>query len=65
MSTEKRTRLRVLMAERDLDAARVAELVGSSVDTVYRWIGNGDPDIPDYRLELLELKLKDQDTSEQ
>ena len=63
MTTEKRTRLRVLMAEHDIDAAKVAELVGASVDAVYRWIGNGDPDIPDYRLELLELKLKDQDTS--
>jgi DNA-binding XRE family transcriptional regulator len=41
-----------------LSIKEVADMVGASEYTINSWRSNNDNEMPDYRLELLELKLK-------
>lgn len=52
------TRLKELMAQRNLSIKDVAHLLGRSSKTVRMWRSKTEPSIPDALLELLELKLK-------
>ena len=52
------TRLKELMAQRNLSIKDVAQLLGRSSKTVRMWRSKTEPSIPDALLELLELKLK-------
>lgn len=58
MTPANTVRLRQLMVEHKLSCARVAELLDVTLGTVHNWHSAAYPQtIPDYRLELLELKV--------
>lgn len=58
MTPPSTVRLRQLMSEHTLSCARVAEMLDVTLGTVYNWHSAAYPQtIPDYRLELLELKV--------
>lgn len=54
----KRKKLISLMAEYNLKAKDVAEMLGVDANTCRIWRSVSPKNIPDKKLELLELKLK-------
>lgn len=58
MSQDNRKKLRGLMVEHDLDNQKVADMLSCSIYTVNEYTSETGYQIPNHKLELLELKLK-------
>lgn len=59
MNNEKPNTLKTIMDDQGLTPTDVSEILGCSVWTVYHW--RTSYEIPDHKLELLQLKLAARD----